>query len=91
MVETDNSNPVAQLTRYELRHLVAHLEQSGRIGDLHRLLALETGEQRNAWYEAKDAVGDLQGYLDDVYTYPQKLDHVLSDISEGKSSTWRQK
>jgi len=51
---------------YGLRHLPAHMEASGRVDDLHRLLALETGEQRNAWYEGKDAIGDVAGYLTDV-------------------------
>ena len=59
-------NPVVHLTEYELRHLAEHLEASGRAEDLHRLLALETGEQRNAWYEAKEAVGDTAGFLADV-------------------------
>ncbi|MBU1299674.1 MAG: hypothetical protein KKB77_11090, partial [Bacteroidetes bacterium] len=60
------ANPVAQLTRYELRHLVEHLEVSGREEDLHRLLALETSEQRNAWYDIKNIYMEIEGFFDDV-------------------------
>ena len=59
-------NPVANLTEYELRHLAAHLAGSGRAEDLHRLLALETDDIRNAWYDAKAAIGDMAGYIADV-------------------------
>jgi len=51
---------------YGLRHLAGHLEASGRIDDLHRLLALETSKRRNAWYQTKEASGDLAGYVADV-------------------------
>lgn len=59
-------NPVARLSEYELRHLVPHLEESGRVEELHRLLALETTRQTNAWFEARQAYGDIEGYLEDV-------------------------
>lgn len=66
-------NPVTQLTEYELRNLVEHLETSGRSGDLHHLLRLEwtnTDETPyaydNAWYSAREGVGQTDGYLSDV-------------------------
>lgn len=59
-------NPVAHLTEYELGHLAEHLEASGRAKELHRLLALGTSEQRNAWYEAEEAIGNTAGFLADV-------------------------
>jgi hypothetical protein len=59
-------NPVTRLTEYELRHLVAHLNDAGRPGEVHRLLTLLTGECRNAWFEARTAYGDTSGYLADV-------------------------
>ncbi len=34
-------NPVGELTRYELDHLVAHLAEAGRTEDVHHLLRLE--------------------------------------------------
>lgn len=75
------NNPVAVLTEYELRHLAVHLEATGRDKDLHHLLAIETGEGRNAWYEAKEAVGDTQGYLIDV-----TLAWQLADVQALKDS-----
>jgi hypothetical protein len=65
MVDIRN-NPFAALTEYESRHLAAHLAVSGRDEDLHRLLALETSDGCNAWYEAKEAVGNIQGYQADL-------------------------
>lgn len=65
MVEL-KGNPVSDLNRYELNSLAEHLEFSERVEDLHRLLALETSEQRNAWYEAREAASDSEGYLRDV-------------------------
>ena len=33
---------------------------------MHRLLALETGERPNAWYDVKESVVQTAGYLDDI-------------------------
>lgn len=67
IIETINSqNPVADLSEYELHHLLAHLEHAGLIRDLHTVLSLDTPQRRNAWYEAKARIGDEDGYLDDV-------------------------
>ena len=51
---------------YGLRYLAFHLEASGRIVELHRLLALETTKKRNAWFEAKDAYDAVSNYMVDV-------------------------
>ena len=51
---------------YGLRYLTAHLEASGQVAKLHRLLALETGRGHNLWYETKDAKNDVFGYISDV-------------------------
>jgi hypothetical protein len=51
---------------YPFNHLVAHLEASGHSEELHRLLALETKQHRNIWYEVKETRGDMAGYLADV-------------------------
>lgn len=59
-------NPVAGLNSYELRHLVAHLVAAERHDRLHELLALETTDQRNAWYLTKESRGNVDGYLADV-------------------------
>jgi hypothetical protein len=63
-----NGNPVSNLTSYEMRHLVAHLAAAGRERDLHSLLSMETGRERNAWHAAKYETGDVSGYLFDVQT-----------------------
>lgn len=72
-------NPVAILTEYELRHLAAHLEAAGRDKDLHHLLALETSAGHNAWFEAKLAHSDLQGYLTDIQL-AWRLTEIAHDI-----------
>jgi hypothetical protein len=51
---------------YGLRYIAAHLEAAGRTEDLHWLLTLETHEQRNVWYEIKDASGEAAGYSADI-------------------------
>lgn len=51
---------------YGLRHLAAHLEVSGQDDELHHLFKLETSQGRNLWYEAKEAIGDTTGYINDV-------------------------
>jgi len=55
----------AELTPYELRNLVAHLEAAGKEDTLHRLLVLETYAGTNFWFEAKDK-GDAGGYVTDA-------------------------
>jgi hypothetical protein len=59
-------NPFAHLTEYGLHHLAMHLERAGRDKELHRVLAWETSERHNAWYEIKESIGDTEGYLSDV-------------------------
>jgi hypothetical protein len=71
-----SDNPIVDLDDYELRHLVAHLAESGRPDDLHHLLALETSEQRNAWHNARERVGDTDGFLADIARAWQLADEV---------------
>jgi energy-coupling factor transporter ATP-binding protein EcfA2 len=54
---------------YGLRHLAAHLELAGQVDALHELLGRgqrNGGQQENAWYAAKAAAGQLDGYQADV-------------------------
>jgi len=56
---------------YGLRHLPQHLFGAARHDNLHKLLSLEgsdNAETRTAsvWFEVKDQVGDISGYLADV-------------------------
>ncbi|MEU5693085.1 hypothetical protein [Actinosynnema sp. NPDC020468] len=55
---------VEPLRRYEVRHLVAHLEAAGRGADVHRVL--DVGDESPLWFAAKDSEGDLEGFLADV-------------------------
>lgn len=63
----NGQNPFSGLSGYELRHLIGHLAESNRADDVHRLLALETEDERNGWFEARYGHGDIAGYLTDVH------------------------
>ncbi len=81
-------NPVVNLSEYELSHLAAHLEEARRVEDLHRVLALETSERRNAWYEAKGTWGDVRGYTSDVmraWQLAQKEYNPADAVHAGRS------
>jgi len=67
------SNPVFHVSSYGLKHLVGHLHRSGRWTDLHRLLALETDDGRNAWYEAKRSGLDAD-YVQDISIARRSID-----------------
>lgn len=47
-------------------HLTWHLEQAGEEEELHSLLAGETNEGRNGWYEARERLNQTAGYLRDL-------------------------
>src|SRR5262245_7396553 len=49
----DLAQPFAELSDYEMRHLVAHLTNAERPNDVYRLLTLEGSGGHNAWFEAK--------------------------------------
>lgn len=51
---------------YAMRYYVQHLEADGQVEALHRLLAMETDDGFGAWYEAKNARGDVGSYMADV-------------------------
>ncbi len=59
-------DPFAALDPYELRHLFEHLSERKRGADMHRLLVMETGEGRNAWYAAQDRADDIGRFVTDV-------------------------
>ncbi|MGD0952015.1 MAG: hypothetical protein ABR985_06415 [Methanotrichaceae archaeon] len=73
---------------YGLRHLTAHLETSGQVAELHRLLALETGRKHNLWYETKDAKNDVFGYISDVvraWHSSENFYHPENDVHSRKN------
>jgi hypothetical protein len=51
---------------YIRARLTWHLEQAGDAAGLHALLAEETPEGRNAWYEVCEEAGRAPGYREDV-------------------------
>jgi hypothetical protein len=58
--------PTGPADGYFHRHLVAHLEAANDHAEVHRLLGLETTEGRSAWYEARDRIGEFDGYAENV-------------------------
>ena len=51
---------------YALRYYAEHLIEAGCPEELHKLLAKETDNKRNAWYEAKEKIGDTADFITDV-------------------------
>jgi hypothetical protein len=47
-------------------HLTWHLEQASAPEGLHSLLREETAEGRNGWYDARERLGQVAGYLTDL-------------------------
>ena len=55
------------LTEYEARHLLEHLSACGQAANVHRILSLEEGDGRSAWYLRRTREGtdaDFQGDVD---------------------------
>ena len=51
---------------YVHSRLIWHLEQSGQIEEVHKVLAEESPAGRNGWYEARERLGQMAGYLTDL-------------------------
>jgi hypothetical protein len=49
-------------------HLLWHLEKSGESESIHHLLSQSNADGRNAWFVARDQLGQSAGYLDDIRT-----------------------
>ena len=47
-------------------HLAQHMEEAGRAGEVHALLAEETSDGRNGWYVARERLGQVAGYIADL-------------------------
>ena len=62
-------------------HLTWHLEQAGAPEGLHGLLREETAEGRNGWYEARERLGQVAGYLADLARIRRGVDQHV----EGRS------
>jgi hypothetical protein len=64
-VRRRQASPLAGLSPYELRHLVAHLAAAGRDEHVHRLLRLDN-RGGNAWFARKQELGAFDEYLADL-------------------------
>jgi hypothetical protein len=51
---------------YIYGHLTWHMEEAGRIDEIHKLLREETESGRNGWFEVREQVGQTAGYLTDI-------------------------
>ncbi|MEM7333492.1 MAG: NB-ARC domain-containing protein [Chloroflexota bacterium] len=51
---------------YIYAHLTWHFLQAGWEDQLHILLSEETSESRNGWFETRDRLGQIAGYLEDI-------------------------
>lgn len=51
---------------YIHKYLTWHMEQAGRTEDIHLLLAEVTCLEKNGWFEAREALGQTTGYIDDI-------------------------
>ena len=47
-------------------HLVWHLCQAEQFEEIHALLAEETADGRNGWFQTRDGLGQTGGYLEDL-------------------------
>jgi hypothetical protein len=47
-------------------HLAWHLEWAGWVDELHAMLREETSVGRNGWYESRERLGQVAGFLTDV-------------------------
>jgi hypothetical protein len=63
---------------YGLRHLAQHLVKAKQIDELHRLLNREK-DGRNAWFDAKDWIGGIAGFLADVRLAWQQADENFAE------------
>ena len=64
-------------------HLTWHLERAGAPEGLHGLLREETAAGRNGWYEARERLGQVAGYLADLARTWRGVDQPV----EGRSPT----
>jgi hypothetical protein len=62
----NSRSPLSDLSEYEIRYLSSHLLATKQYETLHALLALETDNANNAWFEAKVGIGDGAAYMSDI-------------------------
>ncbi len=75
---------------YIYTYLTWHLEQAGQVEEIHALLQEETPEGRNGWYEARERVGQVAGFLADVERAWQLAFTPLLNNNDVKDKKWRE-
>jgi hypothetical protein len=68
-----------EIDRYGLHHLAQHLVKADYVEKLHGLLAMETPDQRNAWFDAKEQIEDTGGFLADVTLAWMQVDEEFKE------------
>jgi tetratricopeptide (TPR) repeat protein len=71
---------------YIHNYLTWHLERAGWIEELHGLLREETADGRNAWFEARESLGQTAGFLHDV----MRAWHLASTAADGSEPELRE-
>jgi hypothetical protein len=56
----------SDITDYERRHLLAHLEAGDLIEQIHQLLSFETADHENVWYKIQKLADDVDQYIADI-------------------------
>ncbi|MBD2234985.1 NACHT domain-containing protein [Phormidium tenue] len=75
--ESESWQALRQIDLYGLRHLSQHLVQAEQVEQLHYLLKVEI-EGRNAWFDLKDSVAEMAGFLSDVQLAWAKADEAYN-------------
>jgi hypothetical protein len=65
---------------YGGQHLTHHLIDANCKEELHTLLAIETTDKRNAWFSAKEALGDTSGFISDINLAWREADRDIRQI-----------
>lgn len=74
---------------YLRRHLVWHLEQAELHDELHALFREETPDGRNAWFEARDLLGETDGFLNDLQRATTCAAQAFPDQPQNVVLQWR--
>jgi hypothetical protein len=64
---------------YFHQHLVEQLLLAGEEEEVHRLLALDAADGRNAWYGANEPLGNIDGYMQDLDRARQLVTRTCAD------------
>ena len=73
---------------YIYAHLVWHMEQAGRVDEIHRMLSTDNTEGGNAWFQTRNRSGDIAGFLQDIARAWQLAEeNSIEQIRQGNLAT----